>query len=100
MILSTADRRLLDALQVDATRSQVELAEIAGMSRTSCWRRIRDFDLLNKYGEGAIIGRILRFIIVSGELSIPKPNRNMTHCLRDSVQDGHGLVGLDGGTRS
>jgi Lrp/AsnC family transcriptional regulator len=44
MILSTADRRLLDALQVDATRSQVELAEIAGMSRTSCWRRIRDFE--------------------------------------------------------
>ena len=44
MNLSTADRRLLDALQIDATRSQVELAEIAGMSRTSCWRRIRDFE--------------------------------------------------------
>ncbi|MGI9200893.1 MAG: Lrp/AsnC family transcriptional regulator [Woeseiaceae bacterium] len=44
MNLSTADRRLLDALQVDATRSQIELAEIAGMSRTSCWRRIRDFE--------------------------------------------------------
>lgn len=36
--------RLLDALQQDATRSQAELAEIAGMSRTSCWRRIRDFE--------------------------------------------------------
>ena len=44
MILSTADRRLLDALQSDATRSQTELADIAGMSRTSCWRRIRDFE--------------------------------------------------------
>ena len=44
MNLSAADLRLLDALQVDATRSQVELAEIAGMSRTSCWRRIRDFE--------------------------------------------------------
>ena len=44
MRLSAADLRLLDALQVDATRSQVELAEIAGMSRTSCWRRIRDFE--------------------------------------------------------
>jgi DNA-binding Lrp family transcriptional regulator len=39
-----ADRRLLDALQIDATRSQVELADLAGMSRTSCWRRIRDFE--------------------------------------------------------
>ena len=44
MKLSLADRRLLDALQEDATRSQVELADIAGMSRTSCWRRIRDFE--------------------------------------------------------
>ncbi|MDH3338599.1 MAG: Lrp/AsnC family transcriptional regulator [Gammaproteobacteria bacterium] len=44
MKLSKADQRLLDALQQDATRSQSELAEIAGMSRTSCWRRIRDFE--------------------------------------------------------
>lgn len=44
MKLSAADRRLLDALQRDATRSQVELAELAGMSRTSCWRRVRDFE--------------------------------------------------------
>lgn len=44
MKLSSADQRLLDALQHDATRSQSELAEIAGMSRTSCWRRIRDFE--------------------------------------------------------
>jgi len=42
--LSRADRRLLDALQEDATRSQAELAEISGMSRTSCWRRIRDLE--------------------------------------------------------
>ena len=44
MKLSITDRRLLDALQIDATRSQAELAAIAGMSRTSCWRRIRDFE--------------------------------------------------------
>ena len=44
MKLSITDRRLLDALQIDATRSQAELATIAGMSRTSCWRRIRDFE--------------------------------------------------------
>lgn len=44
MQLSRADHRLLDALQSDATRSQAELAEIAGMSRSSVWRRIRDFE--------------------------------------------------------
>ena len=32
------------ALQHDATRSQADLAEIAGMSRTSCWRRVREFE--------------------------------------------------------
>lgn len=44
MNLSRSDRRLLNALQVDATRSQTELAEFVGMSRTSCWRRIREFE--------------------------------------------------------
>ena len=44
MELSRADRRLLDALQRDATPSQNELADLAGMSRTSCWRRIRDLE--------------------------------------------------------
>jgi DNA-binding Lrp family transcriptional regulator len=42
--LSRTDRRLLNELQRDATRNQSELAELVGMSRTSCWRRIRDFE--------------------------------------------------------
>ena len=44
MKLTRTDRRLLGELQRDATRKQSELAEIVGMSRTSCWRRIRDFE--------------------------------------------------------
>ncbi len=44
MEFSRADRRLLNALQRDASLSQSELADLAGMSRTSCWRRIRDFE--------------------------------------------------------
>lgn len=44
MKLSRADRILLDELQRDNTRNQSELAELAGMSRTSCWRRIREFE--------------------------------------------------------
>ena len=42
--LSPADRRLLTLLQRDVTRPQAELAELSGMSRTSCWRRIREFE--------------------------------------------------------
>ena len=44
MKLSRADRRLLDELQKDNTRNQSELAELSGMSRSSCWRRIREFE--------------------------------------------------------
>jgi Lrp/AsnC family transcriptional regulator len=44
MDLSRTDRRLLNELQRDTTRNQSELAELVGMSRTSCWRRIRDFE--------------------------------------------------------
>ena len=42
--LSRQDRRLLSELQKDSSRNQSELAELVGMSRTSCWRRIRDFE--------------------------------------------------------
>ncbi len=44
MKLSRSDKRLLEALQRDAALSQSDLAEIAGMSRSSVWRRIRDFE--------------------------------------------------------
>ncbi|MEM8815443.1 MAG: Lrp/AsnC family transcriptional regulator [Pseudomonadota bacterium] len=42
--LSRADRRLLNALQSDASQSQSDLAEQAGMSRSSVARRIREFE--------------------------------------------------------
>lgn len=44
MNLSRTDRRLLHELQLSTTRNQAELAELVGMSRTSCWRRIREFE--------------------------------------------------------
>ena len=44
MKLSRTDRHLLNELQRDTTRKQSALAELVGMSRTSCWRRIREFE--------------------------------------------------------
>ena len=44
MELSAADKRLLAALQSDVTRSQADLAAEVGMSRTSCWRRVRELE--------------------------------------------------------
>lgn len=44
MKLSSSDRRLLHALQDDVTQSQADLAAAAGLSRTSCWRRVRELE--------------------------------------------------------
>lgn len=44
MRLSKSDRLLLQQLQKDTTASQSKLAESAGLSRTSCWRRVREFE--------------------------------------------------------
>jgi len=44
MKLTATDHRLLSELQRDATQNQSDLAEAVGMSRTSCWRRIREFE--------------------------------------------------------
>ena len=44
MNLSRADHLLLQQLQHDTTASQGKLAERAGMSRTSCWRRVKEFE--------------------------------------------------------
>ncbi len=39
--LDPIDRRLLRELQVDATISIADLAEIVGLSQTPCWKRIK-----------------------------------------------------------
>jgi Lrp/AsnC family transcriptional regulator len=40
-LLSGADRRILAAMQEDSTRSTAEVAELAGISQSVCWRRIQ-----------------------------------------------------------
>lgn len=42
--ISRSDRRLVAALQNNATLSQIDLAELSGKSRTSVWRRIRELE--------------------------------------------------------
>ncbi len=51
--LSRSDRLLLKALQRDVTRPQADLAEDSGMSRTSLWRRVREFE-----DNGLISGKV------------------------------------------
>ena len=51
--LTQADYRILNAMQTDATTSQIDLAERSGMSRTSVWRRVREME-----DSGLIAGKV------------------------------------------
>jgi len=44
MNLSVSDLKLLAALQKNVNISQIDLAELSGLSRTSVWRRIRELE--------------------------------------------------------
>ncbi len=53
MQLDDSDRRLLELLQRDCRMSNAELAQRAGLSASSCWRRIRGFEaagIIRRYG--------------------------------------------------
>lgn len=52
--LDDIDRRILSALQRDATLSMDALAEAAGLSRNACWRRMRRME-----EAGVIRGRVV-----------------------------------------
>lgn len=41
IVLDRIDRRILDILQNDATRSVADIGEIVGLSATPCWKRIK-----------------------------------------------------------
>ncbi|MEF2071510.1 Lrp/AsnC family transcriptional regulator [Consotaella aegiceratis] len=43
-MLDDRDRKILEALQEDATRSVAELADVAALSVSACWRRIKNME--------------------------------------------------------
>jgi DNA-binding Lrp family transcriptional regulator len=51
--IGTSERRLLQLVQADASLSLAELAEEAGMSQSSAWRKIQEFE-----AEGIITRRV------------------------------------------
>ncbi|MFK8031598.1 MAG: Lrp/AsnC family transcriptional regulator [Gammaproteobacteria bacterium] len=42
--MDSKDRQILDLLQQDATLQVAQIAEQVGLSRTPCWRRIRELE--------------------------------------------------------
>ncbi|KND19330.1 transcriptional regulator [Pannonibacter phragmitetus] len=53
MSLDLIDRKIIAALQVDATLSIAQLADRAGLSPTPCWKRIQKLEQT-----GIILGRV------------------------------------------
>jgi Lrp/AsnC family transcriptional regulator len=51
--MDSIDRKILTALQADATISIAELADKVGLSQTPCWKRIQRLEQ-----QGVILGRV------------------------------------------
>ena len=51
-MLDRFDRKILDCIQKDATRTLAALAETVGLSRNACWTRLKRLE-----DEGYILGR-------------------------------------------
>jgi len=51
--MDNIDRKILHSLQDDSSRSLAEIAELAGLSPTPCWRRIQNLEKA-----GVIKGRV------------------------------------------
>lgn len=56
MVLSELDARILTLLQRDASRSVAEIADLAGTSSATCWRRIRHLE------DQGVLGRQVRLV--------------------------------------
>lgn len=52
--IDSTSRRLLNAMQQDASLSLADLAERVGLSRSACWRRIQQFE-----ADGVVKGRVV-----------------------------------------
>ncbi len=65
LILDQTDRRILRALQKDASLSQRDLAEQVGMSQNACWRRLRRL-----HDSGLIKGHTLRLDAAAAGLGL------------------------------
>jgi Lrp/AsnC family transcriptional regulator len=94
--LDAIDKRLLTALQRDASRSIEALAEDIGLSRNTCWRRVARLD-----EEGVIARRVAIVDPAKINLGLPvfvvvrtsRHNPDATEALRRAVAEIPEIVG-------
>jgi Lrp/AsnC family transcriptional regulator len=96
MNLDAIDKRLLQALQADASRSIESLAEAVGLSRNTCWRRVARLEQ-----DGVVMRRVAIVDPAKINLGLPvfivvrasRHNAEATEALRRAVLDIPEIIG-------
>lgn len=96
-MLNPIDRKLLDSIQKDATRTLAELAERVGLSRNACWTRLKRLE-----EEGYVKGRRALLdreklnlgLMVFVSIRTDDHSRAWAEAFRDAVADLPEIVGV------
>lgn len=91
------DRKILMALQADASLSQRALAETIGLSQNACWRRLQRLQ-----GEGLLLGQRAELdlarlgfdLVVIVMIKTPHHSKDWAVAFKDHVGRIHGVVDL------
>lgn len=88
--MDRADRKLLEALQEDSTRSLAELAELAALSSSACHRRVRALEqsgIITGYGARLDPARLGLSLVVSVEITLISQSSEAMAAFEAAVQD-------------
>lgn len=88
--MDRADRKLLEALQEDSTRSLAELAELAALSPSACHRRVRALEqsgVISGYGARLDPARLGLSLVVSVEITLTSQSSEAMARFEAAVQD-------------
>lgn len=88
--MDRADRKLLEALQEDSTRSLAELADLAALSSSACHRRVRALEqagIITGYGARLDPARLGLSLVVSVEITLISQSSEAMAAFEAAVQD-------------
>lgn len=91
------DRKILTALQADASLSQRSLAEAVGLSQNACWRRLQRLESAGVLrGQRAVVdlARLGLDLVVIVMIKTPHHSKDWANAFKDHVERIPGVVDL------
>ncbi|MEZ5680750.1 MAG: Lrp/AsnC family transcriptional regulator [Erythrobacter sp.] len=88
--MDRADRKLLEALQEDSTRSLAELADVVALSTSACHRRVRALEqsgIITGYGARLDPARLGLSLVVFVEITLTSQSSEGMAAFEAAVQD-------------